>query len=168
MRIKWAMAAIVVIMLIAAIIVTRSGLFQERPVPAVAVTTLNGDQYRLDSMGGHVVLVNFWATTCAVCIRDMPKLIDLFEKYRSRGYRTVAVAMPYDPPNRVIDYTTRRSLPFDVVLDIDGAVLRAFGDVPGTPTSFLVDKTGKIIRKYLGEPDFTELEERIQEELVAG
>ena len=150
------MAAIVVIMFIAAIIVTRSGLFQERPVPAVAVTTLNGDQYRLDS------------TTCAVCIRDMPKLIGLFEKYRSRGYRTVAVAMPYDPPNRVIDYTTRRSLPFDVVLDIDGAVLRAFGDVPGTPTGFLVDKAGNIVHKYLGEPDFADLEERIEKALSAG
>lgn len=165
MRIKWALAAWAAIMVIAAIVVARSGLFEARPVPAIAVTTLNGEQYRLDSMSGNVVLVNFWATTCAVCIRDMPKLIDLFEKYRSRGYRTVAVAMPYDPPNRVIDYVARRSLPFDVVLDMDGAVLRAFGDVPGTPTSFLVDKDGNIVRKYLGEPDFADLEERIQEAL---
>jgi len=165
LRIKWALAAWAAIMVIAAIVVARSGLFDARPVPAIAVTTLNGEQYRLDSMNGNVVLVNFWATTCAVCIRDMPKLIDLFEKYRARGYRTVAVAMPYDPPNRVIDYVTRRSLPFDVVLDMDGAVLRAFGDVPGTPTSFLVDKSGNIVRKYLGEPDFADLEERIQEAL---
>ncbi|HUU71263.1 MAG TPA: TlpA family protein disulfide reductase, partial [Burkholderiales bacterium] len=51
---------------------------------------------------------------------------------------------------------------FDVVLDVDGSVLRAFGDVPGTPTSFLIDKRGHVVRKYLGEPDFAELEERIQ------
>ena len=168
MRIKWAIAACAAILFIAAIVVARSGLFDPRQVPAIAVTTLNGDQFRLDSMSGNVVLVNFWATTCAVCIRDMPKLIELFEKYRSRGYKTVAVAMPYDPPNRVIDYATRRSLPFDVVLDVDGAVLRAFADVPGTPTSFLIDKAGNIVRKYLGEPDFADLEERIEKALSAG
>jgi glutathione peroxidase-family protein len=51
---------------------------------------------------------------------------------------------------------------------VDGTVLRAFGDVPGTPTSFLVDKRGNIIRKYLGEPDFADLEQRIEHALVEG
>jgi len=115
-----------------------------------------------------VVLVNFWATTCASCIREMPKLVDVFEKYQSQGYRMVAVAMPYDPPNRVLDYARSRKLPFDVVLDVDGSVLRAFGDVPGTPTSFLVDRNGNIIHKYLGEPDFGDLRERIEDALGAG
>ncbi|UCD68052.1 MAG: TlpA family protein disulfide reductase, partial [Betaproteobacteria bacterium] len=96
------------------------------------------------------------------------KLAELFEKYRPHGYRTVAVAMPYDPPNRVLDYVKRHPLPFDVALDVDGAVLRAFGDVPGTPTSFLVDEDGNIIRKYLGEPDFADLEQRIEHALAEG
>ncbi len=162
MRLKWAIGACVAVVVIAAVAATRVGLFESRQVPAVSVTTLSGDQFRLDSLGGSVVLVQFWATTCAVCVQEMPKFVDLYEKYRSRGFRTVAVAMPYDPPNRVIDYTKRLSLPFDVVLDIDGAVLRAFADVPGTPTSFLIDKRGRVISKYLGEPDFAEMERRIQ------
>ena len=168
MRLKWAIAACAGIMVMVAIVVARSGLFEARLAPAVAVTTLSGDQFRLDSLRGSVVLVNFWATTCAVCIREMPKIVGLHEQYRSRGYKTIAVAMPYDPPNRVIDYAARESLPFDVVLDVDGSVLRAFGDVPGTPTSFLIDKRGHVVRKYLGEPDFAELEERIEKALSAG
>ncbi|UCH50297.1 MAG: TlpA family protein disulfide reductase [Betaproteobacteria bacterium] len=156
------------VVVVVAIVAVRHGLFSPRPVPSVAVTTIKGEQVRLGGLKGNVVLVNFWATTCAVCLREMPKLAELFEKYRSRGYRTVAVAMPYDPPNRVHNYVKRYPLPFDVALDADGTVLRAFGDVPGTPTSFLVDTHGNIIRKYLGEPDFADLEARIQSALSAG
>lgn len=168
MQVRWIGAALLGVAIVAAAAVMRLGLFDPRPVPSVAMTTIGGEQLRLDELHGSVVLVNFWATTCAVCIREMPRLADLFEKYRSRGYRTVAVAMPYDPPDRVLDYLKRHPLPFDVALDVDGAVFRAFGDVPGTPTSFLVDARGNIIRKYLGEPDFTDLEARIQSALAAG
>jgi peroxiredoxin len=161
-------AALVGLAVVVAIVAVRHGLFSPRPVPSVAVTTIKGEQLRLGALNGNVVLVNFWATTCAVCLREMPKLAELFEKYQLQGYRTVAVAMPYDPPNRVLDYVKRHPLPFDVALDVDGTVLRAFGDVPGTPTSFLVDKRGNIIRKYLGEPDFADLEQRIEHALVQG
>ncbi len=166
-RLRWILLALVVLGGVAVALV-RLGVFDARPMPSVVVNTLNGEQYPLNSLRGSVVLVNFWATTCDTCIREMPALVDLFEKYRSQGYRTVAVAMPYDPPNRVLDYSKSRKLPFDVVLDIDGSVLRAFGDVPGTPTSFLVGRDGNIIRKYLGEPDFTDLEKRIERALGAG
>jgi len=166
-RLRWILLALVVIAG-AAVALVRLGVFDARPMPSVVVSTLNGDQFPLNSLRGSVVLVNFWATTCATCIREMPTLVDLFEKYRSQGYRTVAVAMPYDPPNRVLDYAKTRSLPFDVVLDIDGSVLRAFGDVPGTPTSFLVDRNGHIIHKYLGEPDYVDLKKRIEQALGTG
>ena len=150
------------IVILVAVFFAGARLFEVRTVPDVSVTTLSGEQFGLDSLNGSVVLVNFWATTCAVCVREMPKFAALFEKYRSRGFRTLAVAMPYDPPHRVIDYVAKTSLPFDVVLDIDGSVLRAFADVPGTPTSFLIDRRGRVVGKYLGEPDFEELEGRIK------
>ncbi len=158
-------ATVVALTVIVAIVAVRLGPFSPRPVPSVAVTTIKGERLHLGALNGDVVLVNFWATTCAVCIREMPRLAEIFEKYRLQGYRTVAVAMPYDPPDRVLDYLKRHPLPFDVALDVDGAVFRAFGDVPGTPTSFLVDARGNIIRKYLGEPDFVDLEQRIEHAL---
>lgn len=166
-RLRWVALALLVLASIA-VATKRLGVFESRPMPAVAVTTISGDQYPLSSLRGNVVLVNFWATTCASCIREMPALTKVFEKYQSRGYRMVAVAMPYDPPNRVLDYARTRKLPFDVVLDIDGSVLRAFRDVPGTPTSFLVDRKGNIIHKYVGEPDFADLRDRIEDALGTG
>ena len=166
-RLRWVALALLVLASIA-VATKRLGVFESRPIPSVAVTTISGEKYSLDSLRGSVVLINFWATTCASCIREMPALAELFEKYQPRGYRMVAVAMPYDPPNRVLDYARTRKLPFDVVLDIDGSVLRAFGDVPGTPTSFLIDRNGNIVHKYLGEPDFADLRERIEGALGAG
>ena len=166
-RLRWIALALLIVAGIA-VATKRLGVFDSRPMPDVVVTTISGDQYPLKSLRGNVVLVNFWATTCASCIREMPTLADVFEKYQPQGYRMVAVAMPYDPPNRVLDYARTRQLPFDVVLDVDGSVLRAFGDVPGTPTSFLVDRKGNIIHKYLGEPDFADLRERIEDALSAG
>ena len=160
-------AVAVVALAVAVAVLLRAGLFEARVVPPVTLTTVAGESLRLDELDGHVLLVNFWATTCAVCIREMPKLAELYEQYRPRGFRTLAVAMPYDPPHRVLDYLKRHPLPFDVALDIEARVLRAFGDVPGTPTSFLIDKQGNIVRKYLGEPDFRDLEARIRDALDA-
>ncbi len=161
LRVKFISAAVLAAGL-AGLLIIWNGEFSARPVPAVSLTTIEGIPLRLDAMNDRVVLVNFWATTCATCIREMPKLAELYEKYQQQGYRTVAVAMPYDPPNRVINYVKRYPVPFDVALDIEGKVLRAFGDVPGTPTSFLVNKHGIVIRKYLGAPDFADLERRIR------
>ena len=65
--------------------------------------------------------------------------------------------MEYDPPNYVKNYTERNKLPFKVALDARGDLAKSFGDVSMTPTTFIVDKKGRIIKSYLGEPDFDKL-----------
>ena len=96
----------------------------------------------------------------------MPKMVETFEKYQGQGLETVAVAMPYDPPDRVFAYAQQNKLPFRVTLDIFGKAVQAFGGVRGTPTTFLVDRSGKIVRRFEGEPDFAMLGELIEKELL--
>lgn len=127
------------------------------PAPEVTFTTLQGERLRTADLRGQVVLVNFWATTCTSCIKEMPALIQTHEKFASRGYRTIAVAMDYDPPAQVKAYVARSQLPFTVALDTRGEVAQAFDGVRLTPTSYLIDKRGRIVHKYLGEPDFEQL-----------
>src|SRR6478752_8430519 len=71
-----------------------------RPVAPADVNFIgvHGDQFAMSSLKGKVVLVNFWATSCTVCVGEMPKMVQTFEKYREQGLETVAVAMSYDPP----------------------------------------------------------------------
>src|SRR6185369_3678080 len=139
-----------------------------RPVatPDVNFIGVHGDQFAMSSLKGKVVLVNFWATSCSVCVSEMPKMVQTFEKYREQGLETVAVAMSYDPPDRVFAYAQQNKLPFRVTLDIFGKAMQAFGGVRGTPTTFLVDRRGKIVQRIEGEPDFAKLGLSIERELA--
>ena len=108
-------------------------------------------------MKGKVTLVNFWATSCVSCVAEMPKLISTYNQYKSQGYDTVAVAMSYDPPSYVVNYATTRQLPFKVAIDNTGIVAKTWGDVQLTPTTYLVNKRGEVVKRYVGEPDFAAL-----------
>ena len=132
-------------------------LSQKKTAPDVTVATLKGDKLSLSQLHGKVVLVNFWATSCTTCVAEMPKLVDTYNTFAARGYTMVAVAMDYDRPDYVLNYATRNNLPFTVALDLKGDAAQAFGGVRLTPTSFLIDKKGRIVQKYLGEPDFPKL-----------
>jgi peroxiredoxin len=136
---------------------------QEQLAPAVSYVELDGSQHHSDELRGRVVLVNFWATTCTQCIREMPKLVALHEKLAAKGYQTLAVAMSYDPPAYVVNYAQSRQLPFPVVIDNTGAIAQAYGKVRLTPTSFLIDRDGHIVERFVGEPDFDQLEARIEQ-----
>ncbi|HTD05426.1 TlpA disulfide reductase family protein, partial [Undibacterium sp.] len=77
------------------------------------------------------------------------------------------VAMQGDPPNYVLNYTETRKLPFDVALDVQGSLAKAFGDVKMTPTTFVIDKHGNILKRYLGQPSFPELHQLLDKALAA-
>ena len=130
---------------------------QQRAMPDVKFSTLNGELIASGDLRGKVTLVNFWATSCVTCVAEMPRVISTYNKFKDRGFETIAVAMEYDPPNYVKNYTERNKLPFKVALDARGDLAKSFGDVSMTPTTFIVDKKGRIIKSYLGEPDFDKL-----------
>ena len=136
--------------------------------PASTFVLLDGSSRTTDSMKGKVTLVNFWATSCVTCVAEMPKITATHDKYKARGYDTLAVAMSYDPPSYVVNYAQTRKLPFGVAIDNTGAVARAWGDVQLTPTTFIVDKRGDIIKRYVGEPDFADLHRLIEKLLADG
>ncbi|MDI3384087.1 TlpA family protein disulfide reductase [Xenophilus aerolatus] len=136
------------------------------PAPASTFVLLDGSKKTTEDLKGKVTLVNFWATSCVTCVGEMPKVIATYDKYQAKGYDTLAVAMSYDPPSYVINYAETRKLPFKVAIDNTGAVAKAWGDVQLTPTTYVVNKKGEIVKRYVGEPDFDELH-RLIEKLLA-
>lgn len=139
-----------------------------KPVaPAVTFSTITGEKIALENLRGKVVLVNFWATSCPGCIKEMPGMIQAYEQYKSKGFEIIAVAMPYDPPNYVLKFTQDRQLPFPVALDIKGEAVAAFGNVTLTPTSFLIGKDGTLLEKKIGELDFVKLKALLNQHLGA-
>lgn len=141
-------------------------LTRQAPAPEVRFVTLSGQNITTSELRGKVVLVNFWATSCVTCVEEMPKMVDAWKKFSPRGYEMVAVAMSYDHPNLVADFTHKRALPFMVALDADGAVAKGFGNVSVTPTTFLLDRRGRIVKRFLGEPDWAEFHALIERALA--
>ncbi len=135
--------------------------------PAASFVLLDGSTRTTADLKGKVTLVNFWATSCVTCVAEMPQIIATHEKYRARGYQTLAVAMSYDPPAYVVNFAQTRKLPFDVAIDNTGAAAKAWGDVQLTPTTYIVDKRGEIVKRYVGAPDFAELHQLIEKLLAA-
>ena len=134
--------------------------------PGVSFQTIRGEVYGPTQYTGKVMLVNFWATSCTTCIKEMPGLISTFNKFKDRDFDTVAVAMSYDVPAFVVNFADTRQLPFKVALDLKGEAARAYGQVQITPTTFLIDKKGRIIKQFVGEPNFTDLHSDIEKALA--
>ncbi|MFZ6675416.1 TlpA family protein disulfide reductase [Undibacterium sp. Rencai35W] len=141
-------------------------LSNKAPVPDVTFVNLKGEKISTQSLRGKVVMVNFWATSCTTCVAEMPRMIETYNKYHQQGLEYVAVAMSYDPPNYVLNYTETRQLPFQVALDVEGKLAKAFGDVKLTPTTYVIDKQGNILKRYVGEPSFAELHALLEKALA--
>ncbi len=158
------LGALVVIAIAA---VGYSSLSTTKPAPEVTFSSLNGEKISMHSLRGKVVMVNFWATSCTTCVKEMPEMVQTYNKYKDKGLDFIAVAMSYDPPNYVLNYAQTRNLPFKVALDTQGEVAKAFEDVKLTPTTYVIDKSGNIIKRYVGEPDFAALHQLLEKALAA-
>lgn len=143
-----------------------AGCAGRESAPESTFVLLDGSKATTADLKGKVTLVNFWATTCVTCVKEMPSIVATYKKYQDRGFETVAVAMEYDPPAWVLNFSQSRQLPFKVALDNTGDIARQWGDVKLTPTTYLVDKQGRIVKRFVGEPDFPALHALIEELLA--
>lgn len=137
-------------------------LLRSAPAPMVQGTDLNGQSVATTALKGKPYLVNFWATSCVTCVKEMPDIVALHEEFSGKGFQTIAVAMRYDRPDFLEKFVQDRELPFTVVHDTTGDWARAFGDVSVTPTTFVIDAKGQIFKRYVGEPDFPALRRWLQ------
>lgn len=133
--------------------------------PDVTFTTIEGKKIAMADLKGKMVLVNFWATDCPGCIKEMPTLIETYKTYQAQGLEIIAVAMPYDPPAQVANYMRVKQLPFPVMHDGFSEMTEKFGGVSLVPTSYIFNKNGERIQRTIGELDFTQLDQLIQKEL---
>jgi peroxiredoxin len=165
-RSAFARRAVVLVALIAAALGLTVWAMTARTLPDVTFQSVAGQPIGSSELRGKVTLIDFWATTCAVCAEEMPDLVRAYTDYHGRGFELVAVAMPYDRPDWVLDYSRKHRLPFHVAIDHDGNVNRAFGGIEGTPTRFLISREGKVIERIVGAIDPVRLRGMIEKELL--
>jgi thiol-disulfide isomerase/thioredoxin len=112
--------------------------------PSLAAPRLAEPSSRLDlgDLRGNVVYVDFWASWCVPCRQSMPRLDELYRKYRDRGFRVVGVNKDVAPAD-ALRFLHRVSVSFPLVADGDDAMARAF-DVKAMPSGYLVDRKGVV------------------------
>ncbi len=142
-------------------------LARPTPVPAVTLTTLAGKRIALNKLNGKVVLLSFWATDCPACLQERAILERIYRQFSSRGLRLYAIAMPYDPPNRVMQFVKTHPPSYLVALDPFGRISQAF-EVALIPTSILISPDGSLVWRHTGIPDLDRLQSLIENLLHQG
>ena len=122
--------------------------------PGFTLPDMDGEMQSLEDFRGRVVMLNFWATWCPPCRREMPSMQRLYEKYRERGLTVVAVNQ-FEDPDLVFEFAGRLSLEptFPILFDRESRVSEQYG-VKGLPTTYLLDKAGRIQFRAIGGREF--------------
>lgn len=125
-----------------------------QPAPEVEMHDGDGTVVTLSDFAGHVVVLNFWATWCAPCVREMPSLDRLQAALGARGLRVVAVSLDREGTAAVLPFYERTGIEhLGVYLDAGGRVSRAFG-TRGLPTTIVLDAQGRIVGRYQGAAEW--------------
>jgi thiol-disulfide isomerase/thioredoxin len=121
---------------------------RESFAPALAVTTLQGEKYSLDAMGGKVVVIDFWATWCPPCVESVPELKDLLKKYPREKLSLISVSAD-DDEDKWRNFISEKHMDWPHYRDADGAIEEAFG-VHAFPTYLVIDGDGIIRQRIEG------------------
>src|SRR5882762_8384918 len=144
-----------------------------QPAPEVTFKDLDGKDATLTQYKGKVVLVNFWATWCEPCYVEIPWLIEMQQKYEAKGFTVVGISMDEEGKSAVAPFLTKERfnvngqkfpMNYPIVIGSDD-VADKFGGLLGYPTSFLISRDGKIVKKVQGLISYEELTKAIESQL---
>lgn len=128
--------------------------------PDFMLSDLNGQELRLSAYKGRVVLLNFWATWCDPCRREIPRFVELQKKYRDRGFQVIGISLD-DDVKAVPPFYRDYKMNYPVAVG-DAKLAESFGNILGLPVNFLIDRDGRIAARHLGEADIPQLEDEIE------
>jgi peroxiredoxin len=135
------------------------------PAPTWALTNLDGTVLHSSNLLGRVVVFNVWATWCPPCIKEIPDLQALHTAHQAQGLTVLGVSVDQEGPAKVKDFVQRNSITYPVVMS-DEAVLQSFSALGPIPTTFIIDRQGQFVARYVGPLPREELE-RVTAPLLA-
>jgi thiol-disulfide isomerase/thioredoxin len=131
-----------------------------KQLPEIDFTLLDGKKLKFDEFSGSPVLVNFWATSCEPCRKEIPELIELYQEFSPKNLKVIGMAMSHDRPDQVLEFKRRFKIPYMVALDMNSAVANAF-DVQVIPVTLLISPRGQVVYRHKGVININDMRKRI-------
>jgi thiol-disulfide isomerase/thioredoxin len=141
-----------------------------KPEPDLKLKDLDGKDVSLADYKGKVVFLNFWATWCGPCQDEIPSLIEMQNKYAAKGFTVIGIAMDEEGKSVVAPFVANERyeangqkvlINYPILLGTDEAADK-FGGIMGYPTSFLLSRSGKVLTKFQGPPDYEKIARAVE------
>ncbi len=139
---------------------------QRKHAPNFALKDANGKLVHLADYQGKVVLLDFWATWCGPCQEEIPWFTEFQRKYKDRGFEVVGVSMDDDGWKAINPFVARKKINYRVVLG-DDKTGDQYGGLEALPTTFVIDRNGRIASVHVGLAGKKDFEDAIEKLLEA-
>jgi len=128
--------------------------------PSFVLSDLQGKTVRFSDFSDKIVIVNFWASWCGPCRMEIPQLVDLYNRFRDRGVVVIGIAIDPAGPEVLSKFAREMQINYPLLIG-DEKVFYDFGGLVGLPTTFVIDRQGKVVDKHVGLVGPNVFEQRI-------
>jgi len=132
-----------------------------KTAPYFILPDLDGKMVSLKDFKGKVLILDFWATWCPPCREEIPHFQELYAKYRGKGFEVIGIALDQGGAKVVKPFAEKFNIGYTILLG-GAEISDAYGGIIGIPTTFVIDRKGQIIKKYVGYRDKEVFEEDIK------
>lgn len=135
--------------------------FARTPAPDWKLTDLSGKRVSFSDFRGKVVILDFWATWCAPCRVEIPHFVELQKQYGDKGLTVIGVSLDEQGPEIVKKFVKQLGVSYPIVIGNE-KVAEAYGGIIAIPTTFVIDRQGRIVSQHMGYNDKATFEKEIQ------
>lgn len=133
----------------------------QKKAPNFSFTQADGKTFELAKQNGKVVVINFWATWCGPCRKEIPGFLEVYEQYKSKGLEIVGISLDRTGWQVVRPYIEKTKITYPVVIG-DNDVVDAYGGIEAIPTTFFVNRKGELVKSHFGYMSKDDLEQVVK------
>lgn len=129
--------------------------------PAFSLTNLTGETVSLETYRGKVLIIDFWATWCPPCVKEIPHFVELYDIYNEQGFEILGVSVDRGGPGTVEKFVKKNSVNYDIAM-ANMEVVDAYEIYTGIPTTYIIDREGNVVEKVIGYRDKSFFEDHLK------